>query len=73
MTKGYTLDDGVMPEVAGKYNINKLGIVEETSSSVTHDFNTYALISFFYYSNHLLYFNLFEKVVWPRFLEGMGR
>ena len=73
MTKGYKLNDGVMPEDAAKYTLDKLGVVEETSSSVLHDVNTYILMGSLFYTNHSLYFHLFDKIVWPRFLEGIGK
>ena len=71
MIKGYTLDDAVTPEFAADYELNKLGIVEETSASATQEILVYGPVLSIYYCSLELFYYVDANLIWKRFAEEM--
>ena len=71
MIKGYKLDDTVTPEYAADYELNKLGIVEETSASAVQEILLYGPILSLYHCSMKLFYYVDENLIWKRFAEHM--
>ena len=65
LAKGYTLQDMVEPDQAAQYMIDKIGIVEETSACLLHDFIFYCFIPQFYYIHYNVWNFIQEKIYNP--------